>query len=175
MELKEYASLLQPLLPLGVNYITMDYLYIKAFIDKPQVSSKTSSRHLLWHGAKCVARIKYWRDFLDISSNLDENGDVDWTLLIETSTAKKWTEKVDIEKYVKLLDFVLPFNTSFVTINNEKIGLWRGSSCPQFKNGKFSEGGGHIPHSIFSAPKNLIEAPDVACYKFTEGGSEKVF
>lgn len=175
MELNEYAKLLEPLLPLGANYITMDHLYIKAYIEKPQTISKVGAHYICWQGSKCVARIKYWRDFLDISSNRDDKGHIDWTLLIEKSHAVKWTEKVEVEKYVKLLDFILPFDISFYTINNEKLSLWRGSSCPQFENDKFIDNAGHIPHSIFSAPKKLIEAPEVACYKFHKGESERVF
>lgn len=173
MNLKDYSLLLSPLLPLGVNYITMDSGYIKAYIDKPRIIVKGSSR-LFWQGTLCVAKIKYWKDFLDISENLDEKNQMDWALCFEKISSLKWSEKIDFAKWINMLDFLLPYPTSFITIKDEKIEFWRGLSCPQLLNDEWIEKGGHIPFATLSAPKELINAPVLACFTYKKGKIEAV-
>lgn len=153
MTLKEYSRLLEPFIPVEAGWIAMDEEAIRVFSERPELRG-VAEKHLRWYG-RCVAAIRYWQDFLDLSECRDTDGTIDWLLAIEPFRCKGWTEPETLENWVRLYDVVSPLEFSGATLDGGLLSLWKRK--PVWENGRWGDRGLQKPLAVFTAPRRLLK------------------
>lgn len=156
MLLGEYAELLKNLIPVSAEWISIDEEAIRIFKNVPTPTG-VNEKHIRWHGS-CVAIIRYWKGFLDLSDLIDLDGKLDWYLGSEKCIFNGWRESETLGNWIKLLDQVLPKEFTYSTLSNGIMKLW--NQKPVYLDGKWVNGGGRKPLAVFSAPPKLVKTAE---------------
>lgn len=155
MFLHDYAKLLKNLIPVDAKWISIDEEAIRIFKTSPTPTG-VNEKHIRWHGHNsCVAVIRYWKGFLDLSDLIDLDGKLDWYLGSEKAIFYGWKESETLENWIKFLDKVLPMEFTYATLSNGIMKLW--NQKPVYLNGNWINGGGRKPLAVFSAPPHLVK------------------
>ena len=152
MTLKEYSRLLQPFIPVRADWVAIDEEAIRVFTKRPELIG-VAERHLRWKGP-CVAIIRYWKDFLDLSECKDTDGTMDWLLAVEPVDFPGWKSSEHLEDWTRLYDVVSPLEFSYATLDKGVLSLWK--RTPVWQDGAWCDRGLQKPIAIFSAPSRLI-------------------
>lgn len=152
MDLGQYSKLIAPLMPVKAGWVAIDEEAIRVFRERP-VLVGVAERHLRWQG-KCIAVIRYWKDFLDLSDLVDTDGSMEWLLGVEETYIPGWKAPLTLEEWTALLDTVSPMEFEYATLENNAMRLWK--RRPAWNGRNWYDRGLQKPVATFSAPQSLV-------------------
>ena len=158
MDLVHYSKLIAPLMPVKAGWVSIDEECIRVFTERPTLEG-VAERHLRWRG-KCIAMMRYWKGFLDISDLVDVDGTIDWLLGAEKTDIFGWKDPLTLEQWIDLLDAVMPMEFEYATLDNSHMRLWK--RRPVWNEGKWYDRGLQKPVASFFAPPALVATEDGA-------------